>query len=492
MSKLVLSPFQERGLRIPAAARVVCHAGGRGSGKSTLALVEVTRHCAKYGPRARVLIARRTALAMTELQDQFEQLVIRTLEPDCYVRNRNAGSLRFISGPAAGALVEFDQIDQLTAASIEKHQGKSKSLILTEEASQHHDPKLCDFLFSSLRAEDGVDTRMILTMNPGSGAGAAWIKRRTFDQAPPWTLYTEKETGLTWCWTQSTYEDNLAIDRDAYGAALRAGTSYDMALQAAWLRGDWSATQGAFFADCFDRERNVVEPWQSTPRAFRYRVGADWGTAAPAYAALIAIAPESGARGPDGFLYPARSAIIVAEAHTAALPSLTQGTGDSPTEWAATIWANLLEPYSLRARAVSWFIDPQANIKMRGQRGAYSVASELGEAGLPFKAAARSNRVQRMNQLRSLMRAAGTDGAGLYVCRNAEYLLATLPMIQRSPYRPEDLDTSGPDHAIAGISYGLASSDRGRMRQYAGYGADAVTTYTRAQRERDERNAIIV
>jgi hypothetical protein len=239
MSATAYSPWRKRArFRIPAKARVVCHAGGRGSGKSTLALVEVTRHCAKYGPRARVLIARRTALAMTELQDQFEQLVIRTLGPDSYVRNRNAGSFRFVSGPATGALVEFDQIDQLTIASIEKHQGKSKSLILIEEASQHIDPKLCDFLFSSLRAEEGVETRMILTMNPGSGAGAAWIKRRTYDQSLPWKLYREKETGLVWCWTQSTYEDNSAIDRDAYGDALRAGTRHDKAMEAAWLRGE--------------------------------------------------------------------------------------------------------------------------------------------------------------------------------------------------------------------------------------------------------------
>lgn len=491
MSGLVLSEFQKRGLTIPAKARVVCHAGGRGSGKSTLALVEVARHCAKYGNRARVLVTRRTALALTELQDQFEQLIIGMLGADSYVRNRNAGSIRFTSGPAAGALVEFDQIDHLTTFSIEKHQGKSKSLILMEEASQHVEPKLCDFLFSSLRAEDGVDTRMILTMNPGSGAGAAWIKRRTFNQSPPWKLYREKETGLVWCWTQSTFEDNPAIDRDAYGDALRAGTAHDLALQAAWLRGEWSATHGAFFADCFDAERNIVEPWQSTPRAFKYRVGADWGTAAPAYAALIAVAPGGGARGPDGVLYPARSAVIVAEAHTAALPSLTQGTGESPTEWSATIWANLLEPYGLRPHGISWFIDPQANIKMRGHHGVYSVASELSDAGLPFKGAARSNRVQRMNQLRSMMRAAGTDGAGLLVCRNAEYLLNTIPMIQRSPYRPEDLDTSGPDHAIAGVSYGLASSDRTRMKQYAGYGA-TEQHYSRTQRLRDERNAIIV
>jgi hypothetical protein len=62
-----------------------------------------------------------------------------------------------------------------------------------------------------------------------------------------------------------------------YVARLRASGSAE--LVKAWLEGDWSVIEGAFF-DCWDTARHVLRPFEIPPDWTRFRSG-DWGSAKP-------------------------------------------------------------------------------------------------------------------------------------------------------------------------------------------------------------------
>ncbi len=481
MGKLELTPFQKRVLAASEDVDVCVNMGGRGGGKSFLNMMAALRHADRYGPHARIMFVRRQLAAMTELQDDLENILITAYGESAVTRNRNQGEFRL----ANGAIFRCESVEYMTPSTLARLQGGSISFLVVEEAAQFESERVVDQLFSNLRAPDHVKVQCFMSLNPG-GVGAAWIKRRTIEQANAMEPYTERESGLRYLFSLSTFRDNTKL-ADGYEGRLRASVASDPALGAAWVDGSFDRVSGSMFGDVFDPNVHVIEPWLSIPRGFDIRLGLDHGGVSPSVATLMLVAREP-AIGFDDRLYPAGSAIIIGEVSTAIPPSLTEGDGSSPSDIAARIKEELFAPYGLRpAHLKVMAADPQINQRGSGKRS-YSVSDEYRDAGLRFISANRANRPARVQQFRSLLDGAvKNDGRpGLYICSNAENLIQVLPILQRSVHRPNDLETRSNKHSFDSASYALSTTSRGSTTRQYGSG-DSKRRYSRREREQDER-----
>jgi hypothetical protein len=122
------------------------------------------------------------------------------------------------------ALGDFVRLHCLTQPGVDalarwrcKFQGKSYSLIATDEAGQYADPSALDLLRSCLRAPLPMRPRFVIAANPG-GPGHGWIVRRHVLAAPPWAAYVEPKTGRRFISCPSLFTDNPHLDQSEVSA----------------------------------------------------------------------------------------------------------------------------------------------------------------------------------------------------------------------------------------------------------------------------------
>jgi hypothetical protein len=53
---------------------------------------------------------------------------------------------------------------------------------------------------------------------------------------------------------------------------------------------------------------------------------------------------------------------------------------------------------------------------------------------------------------------------GMWISARCRYFWQTVPFIERDPHRPEDVLTSGPDHAADAARYAVMHVNTGRVR----------------------------
>ena len=443
--------------------------GGRGGGKSFACLLLALRHVEQHGADARVLVVRRDFPSLRDLENEARGL-FRTAYGRQLGHNQADHTFRFPSG----AVVRFDQIE--SAADFHKFQGQSFSLIIADEAGQWPDPQPLDMLRSSLRSKTGVPVRMVLSANPG-GPGHAWALQRHVAGVSPWCVYVERSSGREFVTAPSTLADNEHLPAD-YRKQIEAATATDPELAKAWLNGDWHIARGAFFSHVFDTHRVVIAPWPSKPDThalqnmtpfqqrnvarnarsigrkpnfgWKYGLALDHGSAAPCLCYILARSP--GAEGPDGRFYPRDSIILMDEIAFVDGANLNTGLQMTVPDMARAI----------KERCAAWGIPAQgvaddATFSQHGS-GAGSLADEYRRCGVTIQPAKKQDRLSGWEAMRRLMADAGTpDVPGLYVSERCWYFLATVPTLPRDPKRPEDLDTTGPDHAADAVRYGITA-----------------------------------
>lgn len=432
------SAFQGRVLAIPEEYDVAL-TGGRGGGKTFAVLLLILRHVETHGSAARVLVVRKH---FPDLRD-FE------------------GEARFLFGTAYGGALHYNaqdhlfrfpngatvQLDQLEGPQhFIKYQGKSFSLIAVEEAGQYPEPVTLDLLRSSLRSKAGIPCRFILSANPG-GSGHGWINARHVAGVTPWKPYTEPNSGRTFVTAPSVLADNPHLGTD-YARQIEAATAADPELQKAWLEGDWNIAKGAFFSQVFSTKRNVIPAWREVPHGWETYVAGDHGSAAPCVFYLCARSP--GAQGPDGQWYPPDSVVLFDEVAFVERNSLSKGLGLT----VPTMAEEVIE------ECKAWRMRPQgvmddATFSQHGGSGG-SLADEYRRAGLTLHRAQKGDRLTGWERMRRMLADAGSpDVPGLYISERCSYWLQTVPFLDRNPRRPEDVDTTGPDHGADATRYAL-------------------------------------
>lgn len=433
-------PRQAAFIRCPVFE--VFFGGARGGGKTDAALGDFISHGAQYGEHAIGLMIRRTRTELVETIERSRQLYLplgwEFREQDKMWRAPNAARLRF-------AYCERD-------ADADAYQGHSYTRLYVEELGNFPSDRPIRKLMATLRSGAGVPVGFRATGNPG-GPGHQWVKRRYIDPAPAgWRVITDPLTGLERVFIPSRVSDNAYLGDD-YVARLKSSGSKE--LVRAWLEGDWSVIEGAFF-DCWETSKHVIRPFEIPKDWLRFR-SMDWGSAAPFSVGWWAVAgdefrlPDSGTGQSGGKHIPRGALVRYREWYGASAPNVGlkltaeqvgQGIKDreQPGE---VIKYSVLDP-------AAFAVD-----------GGPSIGERLAQMGLHFHRADNKRVSQRgalggWDMMRQ--RLVGQDGVPMvYFFSTCVDSIRTIPALQHDPDRPEDVDTEGEDHAADEVRYACMS-----------------------------------
>jgi hypothetical protein len=413
--------------------------GARGGGKTDGMLGEWIRHAEDYGPNAIGLMLRRNRVQLIETIERSKQIYGRLegwewKEQDKMWRSANGARLRF-------AYLERD-------SDAEEYQGHSYTRIYVEELTNFPDPKPVMKLMATLRSGAGVPCGFRATGNPG-GPGHQWVKARYIDPAPmgyqilhssfknPWTGEAIAKERV---FIPSKLNQNRYLGSDYVASLQMAGNEN---LVRAWLEGDWSVIDGAFF-DCWSNERHVVKPFGIPGDWLRFR-SMDWGFAKPFSVGWWAVCPDKFEGIPRGALVRYR------EWYGASAPNV--GLRLTAEEVADGIVSR-----ETGEKIAYGVLDPAAF----AQDGGPSIAERMMKRGAIFRRADNTRVGQRgalsgWDQMRARMKGDIDGNPMLYVFETCRDFIRTVPALQHDPDRPEDLDTDGEDHVADEARYGCAS-----------------------------------
>lgn len=429
--------------------------GARGGGKTDGVLGKWALKEKRYGSHFNAVMFRRTTVSSEDAIERSKQI----FEP--LGAKFNEAKLRWRM--PNGGRVAFAYLDSIDDA--QEYQGRNLTDAWVEEAGQYPDPAPIDRLFGVLRSAQGVPVQLILTANPG-GSGQHWIAARygliPFPRTPR-IVTRELSNGRLHkaAVIPSRITDNrllLSGDPGYYDRLHLVGSA---ALVKAWLEGDWSAIEGAFF-DCWDARKHVKEPFAIPTDWTRFR-SFDWGSASPFSVGWWAVV------GDDTHGMP-RGALLRYREWYGADPTTRRGLKLTTEEVARGILA-----------------------RDEGEKIAYSVADPaiFAEDGGPARSEvfnrnkvyfrpADNRRVSGNGAMggwdEMRQRLKGRDGIPmLYAFETCRDFIRTVPTLPHDPKRPEDVDTDAEDHAADEARYAcmsrpwVRSAEPQRVREPSGY-----------------------
>lgn len=416
----------------------VFYGGARGGGKTESSLGDWLQHSSTYGEAAIGIFVRRKFTQLAEVIARSKQLFTKLGAK----YNEQKAEWKM----PGGARLKFVYLERDSDA--ENYQGHNYTRIYVEEVTNFPLPGPIDKLRATLRSGSGVPVGMRLTGNPG-GPGHNWVKARYIDPAPQGykiiTEQTEVEidgvkriVSLDRVYIPSRLGDNMLLMRNDPTYVLRLRQSGSEQLVRAWLEGDWSIVDGAYFEE-FDESLHVRPSSlikYATPQTLRFRAF-DWGSAKPFSVGWYAVCDGLWGDLPRGAIFKYR------EWYGAKAPNV--GLKMEAGQVADGILK--LEEENERIR---WAVaDPSIFIRNGGP--------SINE--LMFKCRWRkadNKRQPGWQQIRH--RLAGVDGVPmLYIGDRCEDTLRTLPVLQHDDKDPEDLDTDGEDHAADELRYACMS-----------------------------------
>lgn len=406
--------------------------GARGGGKTDGVLGKWASKAKRYGPRFNARMFRRTTVSSEDAIERSKQIF---------------GPLggRFTERPPMwrmpqGGRVGFAYLDSLDDAG--HQQGKNLTDAWVEEAGQYSDPAPIDRLFGALRSAEGVPPQLIVTANPG-GAGQHWLSERYGLVPFPTGAKIINRVLPNGAIHQvavipSRITDNrIMLDSDPqYINRLQLVGS--AALVKAWLEGDWSAIEGAFFPE-WNIEKHIVQPFHVLEDWTRFR-SADWGSAKPFSIGWWAVVGDY-PRGYEGRQLPRGALLRYREWYGSSAPNVGI---KMPAEDVADRIKKLERDDPKMAYGV---IDPAAF----ASDGGPSIAERMAHRDVWFNPAdnarvARRGAMGGWDQMRSRLIGDG-ERPMLYVFATCKDFIRTLPALQHDPAKAEDVDTNLEDHA---------------------------------------------
>jgi hypothetical protein len=343
-----------------------------------------------------------------------------------------------------GGRIRFRPLETIQDA--EKYQGQSISDAAVEEAGNYPMPAPIDRLNGVLRSAKGVPTQLLLTGNPG-GPGQGWIKDRYIDPAPMGMRVLERAlpngSVHKYVFIPSRLQNNLVLLRNDPEYINRLYLVGSPQLVRAWLEGDWSAIEGAFFPE-FSIVHHVVAPETLPAHWTRFRA-MDWGSARPFSVGWYAVSEGDSTRFPRGSIIKYRE---------------WYGSTGQPNVGlkltAEEVAAGIVEREE-NGECKYGVIDPSAYTADGGP----SIAERMAKHGAMFyradnKRTAAVGAVGGWDQLRARLK--GEDGKPMiYFFSTCKDTIRTLPMLQHDRVKPEDVDTDGEDHAADETRYACMS-----------------------------------
>lgn len=406
--ELLLNPNDRQKEFFLEREKFILYGGAKGGGKSwALRWKQILRRL-NY-PKSKGLLLRRTypQLYRTHIDKMLTEMPkgIAEYKPQSH-------SFHFLNG----SVLELGSAQH--ESDILNYQGAEYDDIGIDQAEQFTEYQF-DMIRSILRSvRPDLDTQLYVSANPG-GVGHGWVKRK---------FITEPDAGYRYI-PAKVYDNPVLMQNDPQ--YVKDLERLPDELRRAYLEGDWDVFAGQVFGE-WRREKHIITefayPIDSCHRIMTY----DWGYNAPACALWLAFTPD-------------RRIYVYREIYQ---------NSTTPEKWAEQLAIiNKVDP-------VEQFVLPHDCFARLG--GRESIADTFTRAGIaPIKQANTLTRDARKNRLAILHNflADGADGIPLLqVHVNCKNTIRTLPELIYDQSNPEDVDTSGEDHAYDALSIGVSAA----------------------------------
>lgn len=425
------------------------YGGAAGGGKSDFLLGDFLQDVPTYGEHWQGILFRRT-------YNELEELIRRSREifpASGAVWHEQAKTWTWPNR----ALLRMRYIERDADAT--RYQGHQYTWIGWDELTQWPTDYGYRFLRARLRSAHDVPTKRIrAAANPG-GVGHHWVKAYFVDPAPGgYTPIDDPVTKSRRLFVPARLRDNkILLNADpTYGDRLR-GLASD-AMVRAWLEGDWTVVEGAYF-DCWRYDRHVFDPFE-VPRDWARFRSMDWGSAKPFSVGWWAVVQDDFQQrrftdSPTRSLIPRGALVRYREWYGAA------GLNIGLKMTAEEVARGILE----RERGESMryaVLDPACFREDGGPSIAERINRVLtGARAKPFHAADNSRVPKRgsmggWDQMRA--RLTGSSGIPMIYCfATHSASIRTIPALQHDPAQPEDVNTESEDHAADEWRYACMS-----------------------------------
>jgi len=417
---------------------IVVYGGARGGGKTYASLGEFWIHAEDFAEHAVGLIVRRSR---EDLKDTIATAIRMYGNAARYSEKGNV--FRFHNGARLNcAYLENDR-------DAENYQGWSLTRLYVEELTQFPMPDPVFKLLATLRSSAGIKPQMRCTCNPG-GPGHSWVKEWIIDLGE-YELTKDEESGLVRTFIPAKLDDNPALlgNDPNYVNRLRAVGSPE--LVRAWLDGDWTVIEGAFFPE-FSVDRHVIQPFKIPDHWVKWRA-MDWGSARPFSVGWYAHVQDDTVQ--DGKRLKRGAILRTAEWYGCSKPNVgLQLTAEQVAK--GIVSRETVD--GARMKIAYGVLDPSAFAVISGP----SIAETMIRSGVTFRRADNTRRStdKRMggwDQVRNRLTGDADGNPMLFVFSTCRHLIRTLPMMQHDQYNPEDLDTEAEDHAVDELRYSCLS-----------------------------------
>jgi Terminase large subunit, T4likevirus-type, N-terminal len=433
--------------------------GARGPGKTYGMLLDWVSHQDEYGPLASGLMVRRTYKQLVDTIKEAKRVFI-PIGARWIASGIDYGTFFFPNG----ASIRFRYLANDDDA--EEYQGHQYTRIYVEELGTFPNPSPIFKLMATLRSKAGVRVGFRATGNPG-GPGTSWIRARYVTPAPLGLKVINTEYKNPWT-GQSITRDRVyipgVVQQNPYlGADYIANLQMQASakLVAAWLNGDWSAVEGAFFEN-FNTDLHVLRPFEIPGHWARFR-GGDWGSAKPFSIGWYAVASEDRPlRKDDGkvAIIPRGAMVKYREWYGMEPGHFDVGVKMTVEAVADGMLAReMREPRGINGRSAvtDGVLDPACFAHTSGP----SIAERFADKDIFWRPAdnARTGRQGRMGGW-DLMRHRLDGESGrpmLYFFDVCVDSIRTIPELQHDQAKSEDLDTESEDHAADECRYACAS-----------------------------------
>ena len=402
--------------------KYVAFGGARGGGKSWAVRTKAKLLALQY-PGIRMLLVRRT-------YQELENNHIRFLRSELgKIAVYKATARRFDF--SNGSVLEFGYC--ACDGDMDRYQGTEYDVIFIDEATQFPEKWLRQFA-ACIRGVNSFPKRIYYTCNPG-GPGHGYIKRLFIDRR-----YEVGENGEDYAFIPARVTDNKAL-LQAQPDYLHQLEALPKRLREAWLDGKWDLFQGQVFQEFTDapehyRDRrftHVIEPFE-IPREWRVYRSYDFGYAKPFSCAWWAVDH-------DGVIY----RILELYGCTATPNEGVLWTPDRQFEEIRRIERE--HPW-LKGREIQGVADPAIWDASRGE----SIYETALKYGIYFQKGD-NRRIPGWMQVHYRLSFDEEGYPMLYVFRNCQAFLRTIPLLLYSQVHVEDVDTQQEDHVADETRY---------------------------------------
>ncbi|MDY4081215.1 MAG: phage terminase large subunit [Candidatus Metalachnospira sp.] len=399
----------------------IAFGGARGGGKSWAVRTKAKLLAFRYAG-IRLLIVRRS---YPELMNNHINILRNELAGAAVYNDRDK-ILRFMNG----STVNFMYCDR--DGDLDRIQGVEYDVIFIDEATQLSEYQMKS-IAACVRGVNPFPKRVYYTCNPG-GRGHGYIKRLFVDRR-----FKDGENPEDYSFIQSLVSDNTALMK-AQPDYVKQLEALPPKLREAWLYGKWDIFDGQFFEDFVIgnemekselRFTHVIKPFdisRGEARGWKLYRSYDFSYNRPFSCAWWAVDY-------DGVIYR-----ILELYGCTSTPN--EGVRWTPEKQFEEISRMEREHPWLKGRDIQGVADPSIWDASRGE----SVADTAARYGVYFTPGD-NKRIAGWMQCHYRLQFDSEGYPRMYVFENCRAFIRTVPLLTFSASNPEDLDTSGEDHA---------------------------------------------